>query len=205
MSMQLVNLYVPELKPKKEWLTADSIALVAIGFAILLVLAIVFMQRHLEEYEREIVLLEQQRSGIEARLNRIKTMPRSINSRQIDRKLTMLKNSIAQREQIGSIIEGQNLGNELGFSQYMLGVSRQSLETLSLNRIRLSRGGSFVELKGLTSNAEDVPRFIENLQTEESFRDSQFGLMSVAETSRLLSHEFAFGFGSVFLASEGEK
>lgn len=205
MKMQLVNLYVPELRSKKEWLTADSIALTSLGFIFLIVFAFVFMKRDLKSYEEKIVFLEQQKTGIEARVKYIKEMPRPVDSRQIDKTLTALKKSIHSREQIGSIIEGQNLGNESGFSDHMIGFARQSMPTLSLNRIRVSRGGSFIELKGVTTSAEDVPSFIENLQSETSFSASQFGLMSVVNDPRTSFHEFALGFDSVFLASEEEE
>lgn len=203
MSMQRVNLYLPELRPKKEWLTANTIALSAIGFSLLMVLTIVLVKDGLREFESQVELVEQQKIATEERIQRIKNMPR-VNTHQYDRKLLNLRRLVKARERIGQIILGQNLGNETGFSTSMNGLSRHAFASISLQQIRFSRGGSFVEIRGVTRIVEDIPLYIQALRSEESFANTRFGLMSVATVANNhRRHQFALGFESVYqLAAE---
>ncbi len=204
MTMQRVNLYLPELRTKKEWLTANTIALSVVGFCLLMVVAVVFTKQGLKDYEEKVAVLENQKRGAETRVNRIKNMSRSSNSYQLDRRLSHLKRSVVAREQIGQIIQGQNLGNEAGFAMSMNQFAKHSSRSISLDHIRISRGGNFVEMEGVAKVIEDVPLYIQLLRQEESFTDVQFGLLSIAKNNkRRGQHKFALGFDSVYrLASD---
>ncbi len=206
MSMQRVNLYLPELRVKKEWLTANTIALSVVGFCLLMVVAVVFTKQGLKDYEEKVAFIENQQKGAETRVNRIKNMSRTVNSFQLDRRLSKLKRSVVAREQIGQIIQGQNLGNEAGFAMSMNRFAKHSLSSISLDNIRISRGGNFVEMTGVARKIEDVPLFIQLLRQEESFADVQFGLLSAAKNQkRSGQHQFALGFESVYrLAFDGD-
>ncbi len=204
MSMQQVNLYLPELRPRKMWLTANSIALSVVGFICLMTISVLVVKRGLVVYEARVVALETQARSAEQRVVSFRAKVRPVNSLQYDRKLAHLKQSVAAREQIGLIIQGQNLGNAVGFSEPMLSLARQSLDSVSLQHIRISRGGAFIELKGLTRSAQDVPRYVHKLQREDSLKGSQFGLLSLSHSAgRQDVHQFALGFDSVYqLAKE---
>jgi len=205
MSMQQVNLYLPGLRPKKEWLTANSIALSTLGFVCIMMLAVFFLKRGLAEYERRVVSLENYTESSKQRVKGFHEKTRPTSSLSFDRKLTELKKSIAAREQIGQIIQGQNLGNEFGFSTHFQGLARQALSSISLQHIKISRGGKFVELTGLTQSTQDVPLYMQNLRSENSFRGSQFGLLSVSSNPSIKNvHRFAFGFDSVYQVATGD-
>ncbi len=203
-TMQRVNLYRPELRPSKEWLTAQSIALSAVGFSLLLVLSVILMNNSIEDLKRHVATIEAQKTESEARVARIKNMPRAGNAFQIDRRLKRLKRSVLAREQIGQIIQGQNLGNEAGFSGAMNSLAEHAFESISLEHIRISRGGSFVEMKGVTRSAQDVPLYLARLKKEDSFLGAQFGLLSVGKNDKRQSvHAFSLGLDSVYqLASK---
>ncbi len=205
MNMQRVNLYVPELRVKKEWLTADSMAMSTLGFTLLMVLATVLIQNGLKDYENKINIIESQKVAAEERILRFKNMPRATNSLQFDRRLSQLRRSVAARKQIGQIIEGQNLGNEAGFSGSFQFLAKHAYNSISLEHIRISRGGSFVELGGVSKTIEDVPLYLQKLRQEDSFVGAQFGLMSVNRDAKGRGiHEFALGFESVYRVASGQ-
>lgn len=198
MSMQQVNLYLPELRPKKEWLTANTVASSLLGFAFLMSASLYLISSNLKEYEAKIVLIEKQKEIIEIRVNHIQSSPHNINMVALEQTEKKLKKKVMAREQIGDLIQGQNLGNELGFSGAMLGFARQSFPSISLQHIRISRGGAFVELKGTTNIVENIPSFIGKLKNEPNFTESRFGLMSVVNAKNSSLHDFALGFDSVY-------
>lgn len=196
--MQQVNLYLPELRPKREWLTANTVALSCIGFVVLLVVASVLMHAELKNYNRQVTLIEDQVEDVKARVEKIKNIPRPISAVELDRRIATLRSAAKRRERIGDIIEVQNLGNDAGFSEPLLAFSRQVLPSIALQHIRISRGGAFVELKGETTAPQDIPTYLQRLQTEDSLSDSQFGLLSTAQKSSQANvHQFALGFESL--------
>ncbi|MFL0808797.1 MAG: hypothetical protein K6L76_00130 [Agarilytica sp.] len=204
MSMQSVNLYLPELRERQEWLTANTLVILLLGFVVIMFGSSMMMQSNLEDYQKQVELIEAQKKASEERIAKITAKARSVNAFQLDKKLNQLRRSVLAREQIGQIIQGQNLGNEAGFSASMLGLARQSYDTISLQRFRISRGGTFVEMKGLTRNVKDVPLYLQGLQQEPSFLAAQFGLLSITGSKiNSRQHEFALGFDSLYqLASE---
>lgn len=202
--MQQLNLYRPELRPKAEWLTASTLAITCVGFVVIMSLVVMAVNNHAKEYEQQVVAIESQKEAMAERIKRIQDQPRVVNSLQLERQIINLKAGIAARESIGQIIQGQNLGNETGFSESLNGLARQSFSSVSLQRIRLSRGGEFVELLGVTRTPQDVPRFLQGLQTENSFKTSQFGLLSVSKkAANAREHEFAYGFDSLYKLVQG--
>jgi len=206
MSIQSVNLYLPELRPSKEWLTANTVAISLLGFVLIILGASALMSHNLKDYQHQVAVLEDQQAQIESRLEEFRARPTNNGTLQLDRKLTKLRSAILAREQIGQIIQGQNLGNEEGFSGVMNAFARQYIDSISLEHIRVSRGGAYIELKGATRLPRDIPRYLQNLQSEKSISDAQFGLLSVMKNPKnSREHVFAFGFDSLFslAAKEG--
>ncbi len=198
MNMQSVNLYLPELREKKEWLTANTTALCTLGFSVLMIMAMFLIENGLVDYEEKVELVESQKIAAEKRIVRIKNMPRA-NTIQFDRKLLRLTRKVRARERIGQIILGQNLGNEAGFSAALNDLAYHAISSISLQQIRISRGGKFVEMRGITKTVEDVPIYLQRLRGEKSFSDSRFGLMSVAKSANSFArHKFALGFESIY-------
>lgn len=206
MKMQQVNLYLPELQPKKEWLTANTIVLTLLGFILLTAISTYYSGKEIKRYEARIELIEKQKEIIEFRIKEVQSTPRAININALEQTKKKLTKQVMAREQIGNLIQGQNLGNELGFSRAMTGFSRQSFPSVSLQHIRISRGGSFIELKGKTNVVENIPNFVRNLKKETSFHDAQFGLLSIVNVESSSLHDFTLGFESVYqLATQETK
>lgn len=204
MMMQQVNLYVPELRPKKEWLTAGTIFSSALGFALLMVFSTVMLKQELTRYEQNLELMEAQRIEVEARIERFKNMPRIASEFQMEQRLAELRLAIENHENIGKIIQGQNLGNEAGFSQSMTAFSRQALPSIAIEHIRISRGGKFIELKGLARNGQDIPKYVQLLKTEASLHEAQFGLLTLNENRQQTgTHQFSYGFEALYPMQSG--
>ncbi|MFT5082906.1 MAG: hypothetical protein ACI9Y1_000942 [Lentisphaeria bacterium] len=203
MTMQRVNLYRPELRPKKEWITANTLVAVVLGFVLIISASVYLQNRNLVNYEKQVAFLEAQKLATQNRIDFIRAEVSPKNSKDIDANIEKLQRTIKAREQVSQIIQGQNLGNEAGFSESMNALARQSLASVSLARFRISRGGSYVEIEGETRTPGDVPKYVQYLLREPSFVGVQFGLLSMAEGVNNSRHKFSIGFDSVYqLASK---
>ncbi len=197
--MQQVNLYLPELRPKKEWLTANTVLASAIGLMVMLGVIQIIVTGSVTRFESNVIIMENQQVASASRVEKLKNSPLSSNRVGLEQRIDQLRNAIKSREYVGLIIEDQNLGNSEGFAGAMTGLARQSSDSISLSRIRLSAGGSAVELAGEMKRPEDIPLYLQRIQTEKSFLQSRFGLLSVAQEKNSRSvHKFSLGFESLF-------
>jgi hypothetical protein len=92
----------------------------------------------------------------------------------------------------------QEMGNSSGFSEYLIGLSRQHADGLSLELIELGEGGRTVELSGWTRTPELVPDYVQRLRQEASFHNTRFGEMSIERSpnDRIDALRFSLGDGS---------
>lgn len=197
--MQQVNLYLPELRPVKEWLTANTIAFSALGMVVMLAFIQVISASSLKSFESNVIVIENQQVASAARVEKLKNSPLSSNRVVLEQRIEQLRAAIKSREFVGLIIEDQNLGNSEGFAAAMTGLARQSSDSIALSHIRFSAGGDAVELAGEIKRPEDIPLYLQRIQTEKSFFNSRFGLLSVAqEKNSRTGHKFSLGFESLF-------
>ena len=71
---------------------------------------------------------------------------------------------------------------------------------VSLERIGLLQGVSYVDLYGRTYRADLVPGYLQRLRTEDSFRNTRFGEMSIEQIEggqRASPLRFRFGKGAI--------
>lgn len=204
--MQQINLYVPELRPSTHWLTLHVIMLVAFISFILMGVFYLFSVKQQDKLRAEIEIMEAQQEITNQGMEKFQSSVRPINSSQLDARIAELKTHITYRLALGQVIEGQNLGNERGYSEALLAMARHSLPSLSLQHIRFSQGAALSEFSGVCQTSDDVPRYIRTLQNQNAFALTQFGLLSImhlestANASDTLSgvHKFSVGFDNVF-------
>jgi hypothetical protein len=97
----------------------------------------------------------------------------------IDTKIQNLQQDLQRKKQILHIISNKNLGNNKGFSEFLIAMSKKSLITLSLEAFTLQNGGSYVELYGVAKTADQIPLYIQRLKQESVFKKSTFGVLQV--------------------------
>ncbi|WP_045860574.1 hypothetical protein [Teredinibacter purpureus] len=205
MAIQQVNLYLSELKPAKEWLTANSLMFSVVGVIGIYIAFYFIAIANLETLEQQVIVLENQQIVAKQQLDIFTKKTPSFKNNKIDVRLKYLRAALEGREQVGEIIEGQNLGNSEGFAHAMRALARQSMKSISLKKISLSDGGQYLQVMGETLKAEDVATYIQKLQFEPSFTGTHFGLLSVAEKKGSTAHAFTLGFEPVYkLAVERE-
>ncbi len=206
MSLQQVNLYLPEYRPKKEWLSVSSLALLTVCTVVMFTAFHLLSAHNLRTLQQQVNELEDRQLLAEKQVEKLKARAKPFRNNQLDSELRLLRAALKSRQQVEQIIENQNLGNSEGFSAAMEGMARQSLGSIALQRILLSEGGKFLQMSGVTQQPETVATYIQKLQQEASFKYTRFGLFSVGKLTSKSAHSFSLGFESVYdVALEEQK
>ena len=181
---QQINLYLPEFRKTKDFLDFSSSLRIVYGALILMVLlsAWLFLTRYLEQRD-----LAEKRQERDAAVGRTAQLLQDFGDQTEDPRLTnqilALEESLFGKQTLHGFLEGGELGNTTGFSEYLADLSRYHIEGLSLTGITLAQGGEQVYLSGQVLRAENVPLYLQSLRNSESFTGKNF------ETLRIQSSE----------------
>ncbi len=185
---QSVNLYLPELRPRVDWLSWQRFLLVVLlGIGVVVALAANGLW---ERSQRQQTL-----ASLEALIAQETAIAESMESALIDSATDQnLVQEVAAREQSVATLNATletlrsvNQGNLLGFATYLKNLSRASSEGLWLTRIVISNGGQNALLEGYAQESALVPAFIEKLSSGweegEGWKFSHISGMAPGETS----------------------
>lgn len=182
--MQNVDLYLPELRPKKEWITAWSTVWLAFGFIIILSGSSIFNYFQLEHLQKNIELLQNQNVLAKSRVDAIKGRSPEGNAVKLDREINALRLRVDERLRVNELIEGQSLGNDVGFSTRLNALANAVNGSVSVGKFRFSRGASFIEMTGESKSAEDVANLIGALKGMPEYHSATFGELTIKEMKK---------------------
>ncbi len=203
--MQNVNLYLPELRPRQEWVTAWASVSLILGFVLVLLVATLLHQWSLSKTEVDIAALEQQVVQAETRVRELQSRKPAGSELALDARITQFREQIRARVRVNELIEGQSLGNREGYSGLLMTLATKTPEDLRLTRFHISKGAALMEVEGETTAPERLAEWIAALQAEPEFADTRFGEVSLSESaSRRGVYRFALGFESVFAEKKEE-
>ncbi len=190
---QEVNLYLPEFRRSRDLFCAARAAALVAVFCLVLVLVQIGLQWSDRSAQQSLRTAQQQLQSLQQRVAALRLAQPHSQHRQLQRQVADLQRQLQQGRRVSELIEAQNLGNSAGFSAQLRGMARQVPADLSLSRFRLSRGGGLVELQGRARRAEAVPRYLQRLHAEESFRKASFGTMVIERGSGAGLLHFSLG------------
>lgn len=177
---QQVNLYTPELRPRREWLTLNQLVLAG-GLALLLMALISGTQRWSLNQEQQQLI--EQRSELEALRLRVEEQEAALQARGIkpglQESVAQLERQLRQRRDLVSRTEQLAVSAEKGFSPYLRSLARQSDSELWLTRIRINLGAGELRLQGRTKSGDQVPRYMNRLKQEPLFSGRRFADFSL--------------------------
>lgn len=167
--IQQINLYLPELRSKKDPLTAKLIAQIVGGVAAVMFLISAYDVLHRVQLNLELSGLN---SDLAEERARTEDLNRELASRSQDgdlsRRLEIAEARLESRRQIRNFLNESQLGNVIGFSEYYKDLSRAAMEGLSITNFSFSNGGETVAIAGNVLESALVPRFVTNLQHGQS-------------------------------------
>jgi len=177
--MQQINLYLPEFRPKIDWLRAEfcGIALILVFGG--LIVGQIAKANGMSNFEEKIIGLEKKSEDLKEKAESLKKTQKNGNRDILLRKSNKLRAQIKNRREIEEVISGKKMGNQLGFSRHIKVLGVHSLPEMWLQGFSLESGGLFAELYGLSKKAELVPEYINSLQKEGVFEETKFGYLNI--------------------------
>lgn len=177
--MQQINLYLPEFRPNREPLRSVHMLWALIALAVLLVLFSSFSSYRNGQLREQVAAEKNALEDMQMQLQKLSARQPPNQRAQMEAEIQQLQRERERRQQILAIISRQDLGNTTGFSAQIAALARQSLDTLSLQRISLQQGGNYVEFSGAARAADQIPVYIQRLRNEASFAEVNFGVLRV--------------------------
>jgi hypothetical protein len=179
---QAVNLYLPEFRKKREWL--DALRMVQATGALLLLLAAWVGLESWQLSRDEQVWTEAEAHRVAAE-NLTAQLRASFGTQAADENLVVqneqLQSDLKEKRAILTFMEGKDLGQTTGFSDFMADLARYHVQGLSLKSINLSQNGKSVTLDGEVMQAELVPMYLQSLNRGTSFRGLSFHDLVISE------------------------
>jgi cell division protein FtsB len=179
--MQSVNLYLPEYRPRREWLSLEQSV---IGFLVFIgvMLTLQFHQvNDLRVLNQKVAALQQSEAAAKQRVETLKLRIRKSDKERLQIQITDVQAAIANRSEIINVISSNALGNRQGFSQHLFTLGEQRVDQLVVSRLVLNQGGQQVELQGTTRKPESVPLYVHRLQKSTAFAEAKFGFLTIKE------------------------
>lgn len=192
--MQQINLYLPEFQPNREPLRSVHMLWGGLAFFLLLLLVSFLSHKSNQTLAAQVEAQHSQLDQLKHQLDELNKSQPQANPAALDAEILRLQSDLSRRERLVGIVSNTNLGNSKGFSDQLHAMSRQSLDTISLDVFSLSQGGNYAEFLGKAKAGDQVPLYVQRLRTEPSFAKVAFGVLHIApseENPNLLQFSLA--------------
>ena len=180
---QQINLLLPALRPRRDWLGFPLVA----GSA----LAVIVLVAGLGLWGRQQVAglgEEKERGDAEAAAlqQRLLALGQTLAARQpnpaLQAEIDRLAESLRQREEALQVVESGRTGGAGGHALSMRGFARQMVDGVWLTGFTLA--GSDVEIRGRLADAALLPHYIRRLNEESTFQGRRFAALDMQDASR---------------------
>ncbi|MDY6983536.1 MAG: hypothetical protein SV422_10650 [Pseudomonadota bacterium] len=181
--VQNINLYLPEFRLKKHWLNARVMLLLAGVSLVLLTLAsgVEYWQLSRLRADRAAadVQAEQAAAATAALVEELGVQTEDLVLLDDIREL---ETQLQSKQTLLQFLEGRELGNAGGFSEYLADLSRYHVQGLSLKEITLEDGGRSVRLAGQVVKAELVPMYLQSLSQGATYAGTNFERLQISDS-----------------------
>jgi hypothetical protein len=168
-AIQQVNLYLPELRARRDWVTAHGSVQ---GIAVLL--AVVLLVSVFNAWQRAVVRsdLAELQALVSTQATRTEQVERDVAARATDQVLVSEMNTrelrIAQSRELYNFMSTSNLGNLNGFSPHLMDFSRASFPGLWITGFNIQGNAQSVSLRGSALEAAMLPDYVSRLAMGQS-------------------------------------
>lgn len=178
--MQQVNLFTDAFKPPKVKLPLEQIIVFPMLTVVLLVALSLILNSYVDSKRQELSELTDKNLAMAERL---KELNQKADKHRQDESLVAanarLKETLDAREAMLSTLDRVFLGESVGFSETLIALARQHQSGLWLTAIRLGGQTQEMLLQGVTTKAELVPAYLQNLRQESTFVGRHFSLFEL--------------------------
>lgn len=177
---QQINLLLPELRPKRDWLAFPVVAVAALAGLALMAGAGIWGRFQVQaqtqrqaQADAELKTLQQQVQGLAQAL--AGRRPNAALQAEID----SLNESLRQREEALRVLEEGKVGVDGGYASLMRGFARQVMDGVWLTGF--STAGQDVEIRGRLGDPSLLPQYIRRLNGEATFQGRRFSALEMQD------------------------
>jgi hypothetical protein len=161
---QQVNLYLPEFRPRRDWLKPER--MLGLMLALVLLLGMVSGYEYWDRYSlQQALAVVQLEADQQSRVT--EQIEGSLASRATDQRLlteiSSREASLAQLNGTLDTLRSMVDGNLTGFSEHLKNLSQASFEGLWLTDISITDAGRHARLQGMALESYMVPNFVDRL------------------------------------------
>ena len=173
--IQNVNLYLPEFRKKKVWLDAEKTVLIAGAGIVLMVIVTGVEYWQLVSLRGDLAATEQEHDQAVAETSELLAdFGVQTEDPALLENIRELEAYYQSKQALLQFLEGRELGNAEGFSEYLADLSRHHVQGLSLNYVSLTEGGRAVELEGEVLKPGLALAFLEELGKGSAYAGMEF-------------------------------
>lgn len=172
---QQVNLYQPIFRTQPKVFSATTILQASVMLLIGLSLIYGYARWQDAKLDHEVKNLQAQQDSMLKQIEDFNThFPIKQKNLALEKQLTDLTAQRAGRARALEVLSSGVFGNTQGFSAYLEGLARQHVEGLWLTGMSISDGGEQLGLTGSAVEAQQVPRYLQQLAAEKDFNGREF-------------------------------
>lgn len=166
---QQVNLYLPELRPNREWMTAARLVRTVLSVVAIMILFSSWNYWQRANLQAELSVVETELAVQTQRTEQIERDAASRSSNQaLLRDIETRETRLAQSQELLEFLRTTTLGNSAGYSEYVKDLSRASFDGIWLTEFRISGGSDSVFLRGNALQTAMVPDYVGRLSGSQS-------------------------------------
>jgi len=181
---QLINLYQPILRAQPKVFSVQTMLQTLLVILVALACLYVYARWQSQGLNAELAQLRAQHETLMKRIEDFnREHPARQKSAQLEQEVARLGAEVAAKTRALAILASGVQGNTTGFSAHLEGLARQRLPDLWLTGIRIEAGGEELSLNGSALQPELVPRFLQQLGNEPSFRGKEFSIFQMARAA----------------------
>jgi len=175
---QQINLLLPELRPRFDWLALPVVAGAAMALLVLIVALSSFgalRARDLQSRDSELA------AQLKSAQQQIQVLGQALGARQGDARLPSeieaMRLAVTQRQEVMAVLSQGALGQGGGFSGLLQGFSRQIVDGVWL--VGFTFSGKDIEIRGRLSDPALLPKYIKRLNDEPAFAGRRFATLDM--------------------------
>jgi hypothetical protein len=180
---QQINLYNAAFVPRREWLTAQSLAVAVAALLALVTVAAVWARLDARNSAVELAVAQARQK---ATLEQLETARRQLGVRKpsaaLQAELRDQQQLLVSRDTVLAVLNdgmGGQDGAGIGFAEYLRGLARQSVSGLWLTGFSVAAGGNDMSLRGRALDKTLLPDYVRRLNGEKAFAGRSFASLRV--------------------------
>ena len=173
MIVQQINLYQDRFREKRLWISAAQVAAAVLVLIGAISIWSFLLQSELQQAQQRNLAIKTDRDRMTAELAAANAeLARLLQDSRLDDEIESTARQISARKKVLNFVDANRFGSGEGFSGYLVALSNLHADAIWLNQIRLAE--NFVQLKGSSLSAEQVPEYFDRFSDEEIFRGNRF-------------------------------